>query len=172
MLRSRELTPYSDSLDASASNRHRDSSSPERVVTRPKQLDRETPPNPDRTRSWRKRRSGPAEERSGSDTEVEADEDMPYLTLHTSASSTSADDFPRVFVSPNITQPELFARPEELPRPDGRRTKGLPGSTRGMARGFRKTVSAPFGMGWGGMEVDRDGEDGFDVSEWAASEEF
>jgi hypothetical protein len=47
--------------------------------------------------------------------------------------------------------------------------KGMPGRVLG------KTVSAPVGGlgGWGGMEVDgAEGKDGFDVSEWAASEEF
>ena len=55
-----------------------------------------------------------------------------------------------------------------MPVREGREVKGLPGK-----RGFGKSVSAPVGgMSWGrGMEVDKV-EDGFDVREWAASEEF
>ena len=119
-------------------------------------------------RSGMKRRSSPAEERSGSDTET--DEDVPDLS--NPSMSTTNDDFPPVFRSPEITLPELYVRPVQMPL-NGRKTKGMPGRT----RGFGKTVSAPVGkVGWGaggGMEVDRvEVEDGFDVREWAASEEF
>jgi hypothetical protein len=89
------------------------------------------------------------------------------------------DEFPPVFKSPNLTQPELFHRPRPMPTrfavpqlPD-RATKGLP-----ARRGLGKTVSAPvgrLGFGGGGMDVDEgqgEGEDGFDVSEWAGNEDF
>lgn len=93
--------------------------------------------------------------------------------------STSTDDFPTVFQSPKISQPELFSRPVRFPvRKTGRTVKGLPG--RGKGRVLGKTVSAPVRMGgWGGaggegMNIDgQEGEeDGFDISEWAASEKF
>ncbi|EIW66417.1 hypothetical protein M231_07525 [Tremella mesenterica] len=102
------------------------------------------------------------------------------------------DDFPPVFVSPKITQPELFAKPI-FPRAPGPGSgsgfrEGVPGGTGGpgaqrekkglpsrmMGRQLGKTVSAPVFGAWGGMEVDG-GEvegDGFDVGEWAKGEDF
>lgn len=111
-----------------------------------------------------------AEEEEG--TEVDEDEDPP--SLDDPHPSSTMDEFPAVFTSPHLTQPELFARPA-LPRPKaavqgGRQMRGLP--TRGRHLG--KTVSAPvFGHGFGGagaQDVDMDMEDGFDISEWAKEE--
>ena len=109
------------------------------------------------------------EELGGSDTEVEDDEDD-VQTNHARGIDTtqSMDDFPPVFTSPQISQPELFAGggPSGLPQ---RLVRGMPG------RNLGKTVSAPVGRlgAWAdssqSMEVE---EDGFDVSEWAASEQF
>ncbi len=124
----------------------------------------------------RKRRSSPAEaEAEATDTEVAEDDEMPELDTSASTSN-DADDFPPVFRSPKISQPELFSKPVQAV-PNGRTVKGLPGK---KGRGFGKTVSAPVGgLGnWSGagsgagMDVDRGMEDGFDVKEWAASEEF
>ena len=100
----------------------------------------------------------------GSDTEVDDDaEVVPELTF--AESSTSINDFPPVFSSTQITQPDLFApAARNLP---SRLLKGMPG------RNLGKTVSAPVGrMGaWDGEAMETE-EDGFDVSEWAANEEF
>jgi hypothetical protein len=85
------------------------------------------------------------------------------------------DEFPAVFKSPNLSQPELFHQQPQgrfavPPLPSGDRMKrGLP-----ARRALGKTVSAPvgrLGMG-GGMDVDMDGEDGFSISEWAGKEDF
>jgi hypothetical protein len=128
-----------------------------------------------------KKRRGDDEGYASDATEVDEEDQSagngvtPALTG--SGSTATTDDFPAVFKSPRITQPELFARPGigfpagrlHVPGSGGRSMKGMPG------RALGKAVSAPVGGlgGWGGMEVDgAEGKDGFDVSEWAASEEF
>ena len=124
---------------------------------------------PQRREPARRGRTGmtPSKKRKdeGSDTEVEAEEeDVPALTF--AESSTSVSEFPPVFTSPRITQPDLFA-PAARTLPS-RLLKGMPG------RNLGKTVSAPVGTmsGWGGGGMEVEEEDGFDVSEWAANEEF
>ncbi|CAD6591123.1 MAG: hypothetical protein TREMPRED_005993, partial [Tremellales sp. Tagirdzhanova-0007] len=175
LMHARELKPYSEVLDTFMG--HDAPSSPEQraglsFLTQERRSTKSDEEGWDLTRredrTGLKRRSSPAEERSGSDTET--DEDVPDLS--NPSISTTCDDFPPVFRSPEITQPELFVRPVQMPS-NGRRTKGMPGRT----RGFGKTVSAPVGkVGWGdggAMDVDQvEMEDGFNVREWAASEEF
>lgn len=91
-----------------------------------------------------------------------------------------SNDFPPVFSSANLTHPELFTPGSMGPPPvPSRLTKGLP--TRGgmvsdmNGRGLSKAASAPVGRLGGafalGMDVD-DGEDGFDVTEWAQNTQF
>lgn len=113
------------------------------------------------------------------DTDTEMDEDDDAVPSLTQSGSTAAtDDFPPVFQSPHITHPELFAKPALPSRIAdsglGRQKKGLPARL-GGGRTLGKTVSAPvFGAAaaWG-MEVDAaQGEDGFDVAEWAKGEDF
>lgn len=119
-------------------------------------------------------------EGEGEGTEVDEDEPAPTMDME----STREDEFPPVFQSPHLTQPELFHRPA-LPQPPSSRcdrlTRGLPSrngsGTGGRARALGKTVSAPVGGLWGrgGMgDVDMDAgdgvQDGFDISEWAKEE--
>jgi hypothetical protein len=134
------------------------------------------------TPSKKRRNEGMEEEGDETETsDIEADQEeeqeihMPGLA---GASSSTADDFPPVFTSPRITQPELFSGPVGAVRfgktigEKGREVKGMPG--RG-GRSLGKTVSAPVGGLWsssGGMDVDEGGQDGFDISEWAGSENF
>jgi hypothetical protein len=133
----------------------------------------------------KKRRNKEDDQAEGSETEtsdIEAEEAFsmdPRLANQGpagSSSSTTNDDFPPVFQSPGITQPELFSRPAmgQMPRQarkSGREVRGMPG--RG-SRVLGKTVSAPVGSLWSGagMDVDTEEGDGFDVSEWAVSEDF
>jgi hypothetical protein len=84
-------------------------------------------------------------------------------------------EFPPVFKSPNLSQPELFHRQTQarfaVPELPNRAKRGLPARNN---RTLGKTVSAPVGgLGGfgGGMDIDG-GEDGFDVSEWAGKEDF
>lgn len=130
------------------------------------------------------------DDEEGSGTDV--DDDVVLPAPSTPITAAAADDFPAVFTSPVISQPELFVRPAPgsmAPPPlPGRATRSLP------RRGFSKTVSAPVGrLGtFSGMDVDmpfvvgapagfaaegaeapeEQEEDGFDVSEWASSENF
>lgn len=114
-------------------------------------------------------------------TEVDEDEEPPIF--EDDNNHTNDTEFPPVFESPNLTQPELFQRPflpsrqpAQMRIQNGRMTRGLP-SRNGTGTGGRmlgKTVSAPVGSLWGGGDVDMDGngnaEDGFDISEWAKEE--
>lgn len=129
--------------------------------------------------------TGGPDEDGFSDTATEVDEDeagMPGMT-HGHSGSTINDDFPSVFTSPAISQPELFGirpapkgapgtmGPPALPsggRQLGRTTRSLPG------RRLAKTVSAPVMFGQWGMDVDMPDseqqatqEDGFSISEWS-----
>lgn len=135
------------------------------------------------------------------DEEVSGEEEMDAEAQVESALPSTplpnvSNDFPEVFKSPNMTQPELFADPASLMPPPpvpSRAMRGLP------QRGLSKTVSAPVGrLGtWSGMDIDpstgfagftnwgpgsgasgssavppTQEEDGFDVSEWASSDKF
>ena len=122
-------------------------------------------------------------------TEVDEDETAPTMDdtsavnhYHQPQAGAGQDEFPPVFQSPNLTQPELFHRPNfpsqqhqrntNQPQPQtGRLTRGLPARS---GRTLGKTVSAPVGSLWGGGDVDMDtegqGEDGFDIAEWAKEE--
>lgn len=149
-----------------------------------------------------KKRSQEDDEDDVGDTATEVDEDedqdmsMPDL-VHGSGSTVN-DDFPQVFSSPQISHPQLFARPAASlglgghssssafgsgsgamgppPVPSrfgARAVKAMPGRT------LAKTVSAPVRLGGWGMDVDVDVDgqsggvgDGFDVSEWAKGEDF
>ena len=125
------------------------------------------------------------EEEEEEGTEVDEDEGPPTLDEsnhhHHHHQGTNQDEFPAVFQSPNLTQPELFHRPT-FPTPQrtqnpnqaqtGRLTRGLP-SRIGGGRTLGKTVSAPVGSLWGGdvdMDTNTGGEDGFDISVWAKEE--
>lgn len=123
----------------------------------------------------------------GSDTETDGDEADPTgldddvaIDMESDHTFTAGDvptapdqDFPPVFQSPQISQPELFAPPPSRALPS-RLVRNMPG------RQLGKTVSAPVGgLGRFGRlppqplgDEEMDVEDGFDVSEWAASEEF
>lgn len=99
-------------------------------------------------------------------TEVDEDE------FEDPSSIDNGGDFPEVFNSPNLTQPELFQKQTRFavpPLPD-RAKRGLP------ARKLGKTVSAPVGRLGMGMDVDGEeegeGEDGFSIAEWAGKEDF
>lgn len=91
-----------------------------------------------------------------------------------------SNDFPPVFNSANLTHPELFTPGSMGPPPlPSRLTKGLParGGPIPANRGLSKAASAPVGRLGGafalGMDIDDGGaEDGFDVAEWAANEQF
>ncbi|WWD16272.1 hypothetical protein CI109_100698 [Kwoniella shandongensis] len=142
----------------------------------------------------KKRRSSPAEpEEGGSDTETEIgeDDDEDDNTFDTtptpgttSTLSSNASEFPAVFKTPALTHPELFgpdAGPSNRALAGGRQMRGLPGAAGRKTVGWGKTMSAPVGSlsggaGWGGMDVEMDKdeqeEDGFDVKEWAGSENF
>ena len=106
------------------------------------------------------------------------------------ASMSSLDDFPSVFNSSRISHPELAGRPD-LPSAPRHESSGKPGRRlfKPMPRQMGKTMSAPVGAlgGWGsgsggmrsgagaggsGMDIDAEMEDGFDVGDWAESEEF
>lgn len=182
--RSNELRPYSDTLDPDFTQPDPKSSptkAPRTLSFNGEGMDEDMGAG-----SRRKARNRPfiparkRKEEEGSDTETETgtDTDEPVQRdqgIHESAGGDTGD-FPPVFTSPQITQPELFsAQKGGLP---SRLVRGMPGRTLG------KTVSAPVGgLGrWGGlsgtggegMDVDGEakGEDGFDVSDWAASENF
>lgn len=122
-------------------------------------------------------RAEPGVNDAGSDTDTDIDYDDPASASgpppDLSNASTSIDEFPPVFTSPQISQPQLFAPPSGLPAPRqiGRKVRGLPGAGRAM---LGKTKSAPAGSLFtsGGMDVDGEGGDGFDVSEWAKGEDF
>ncbi|WOO83257.1 uncharacterized protein LOC62_05G006784 [Vanrija pseudolonga] len=141
------------------------------------------------------------DDEEGSGTDVDDDVVLPAPSTPITAATAGADDFPAVFTSPVISQPELFRPPPGTMAPPplpGRATRSLP------RRGFSKTVSAPVGrLGtFSGMDVDmpfvvgapagfapagfapagfapegaaaqeEQEEDGFDVAEWASSENF
>lgn len=79
-------------------------------------------------------------------------------------------DFPEVFNSPNLTQPELFQKQTRfaVPQLPDRAKRGLP-----ARRALGKTVSAPVGRLGMGMDVDgQEGEDGFSIAEWTGKEDF
>jgi len=164
--RRNELKPYALTLEQQGHAR----SSPERQLP-PLKFDEEGMDEDNegvqrRSPSRIRRKTGltPSKKRKdeGSDTEVDEDPE-PALTFDNSAASV--DDFPPVFTSPQISQPDLFATTRKsLP---SRLVKGMPG------RNLGKTMSAPVGkMGaWNEDKMDEE-EDGFDVSEWAASEQF
>lgn len=86
----------------------------------------------------------------------------------------TANDFPPVFTSPQLSIPELFG-PQGMPPPPvpSRAFAGMP------KRQLRPTMSAPVGrlgsqqggLRGFGMEVDDDNDDGFDVGDWAAEQE-
>ena len=164
--RRNELKPYAQTLGEQAHAR----SSPDRQLPPLKfgeeAMEEEGEAIQRRSPSRLRRKTGmtPSKKRKdeGSDTEVD-EEPEPALTFDNSASSV--DDFPPVFTSPQISQPDLFATTRKtLP---SRLVKGMPG------RNLGKTMSAPVGrMGaWNEDKMDVE-EDGFDVSEWAASEQF
>ena len=160
-----------------------------------------------RARSKKRRATAEPEDDEGDATDVD-DDDLPEsgrasgLGLINGASGTRSslpvasmsnlDDFPPVFTSPEISQPELFSNHSSSSdiklRPPGLREAPVGRPTRGMPRMLGKTMSAPVGQlgrfdaarlearGSGlrgqGMQVDDEMEDGFDVTGWAASEEF
>lgn len=107
------------------------------------------------------------EDGGGSDTDVDDDETsepQPHALPNVS------DDFPPVFNAPP-SQPELFGDHRRMPPPPvpsgrgSREVRGLPRRTM-----LSKTVSAPVGsLGSGFMDVD--GEDGFDVGDWAKDQD-
>ena len=100
-------------------------------------------------------------------TEVDEDEFQDPSTIDNGA------DFPEVFNSPNLSQPELFQKQTRfaVPQLPDRAKRSLP-----ARRTLGKTVSAPVGrLGMGmGMDVDGEGEgeDGFSIAEWAGKEDF
>ncbi|KAK6903341.1 hypothetical protein I204_07517 [Kwoniella mangroviensis CBS 8886] len=136
----------------------------------------------------RKRRSSPAEPTSDTETEIgDEDEDTPSFAP-VSTFTSNASDFPSVFKSPAMTQPELFgptgstskAFPSAFKGVNARELRGLPGARK---LGFGKAMSAPVGSlgGWGmdvdmssggDQQVDGGDEDGFDIKEWAENEQF
>jgi len=128
------------------------------------------------------KRAQEVEEEEEEGTEVDEDEFQPQSQDHGQGQGTN--DFPPVFASPNLSQPELFHQNAHaqmkqtrfavptLPLPrdrDDRMKRALP-----ARRVLGKSVSAPVGRLGGGMDVDmQDGvEDGFDISEWAGKEDF
>jgi hypothetical protein len=127
------------------------------------------------------KRTQEEEEEEGEGTEVDEDEfqDPASITFdHTNqnqAQGRGQDEFPPVFQSPNLSQPELFHNNQQrqtrfaVPDLPDRMKRNLP-----ARRALGKSVSAPVGrLGFGGMDVDQeDGEDGFDISEWAGKEDF
>ncbi|KAL7420588.1 hypothetical protein Q5752_004539 [Cryptotrichosporon argae] len=123
-------------------------------------------------------------EDDATDTEDDADADADGPRLAPGQGSVD-HAFPPVFKTPALTEPKLFAAPVPTPAPahapahahapvPGRAVRALPG------RALGKAVSMPVGGLWGGapgagagMDVDDgDGGDGFDVAEWAKSEDF
>ncbi|WVQ99088.1 hypothetical protein IAU59_006220 [Kwoniella sp. CBS 9459] len=106
---------------------------------------------------------------------------------------SGVSEFPPVFTSSAMTHPELFGNTAATSRAfpsafkgvnAARELRGLPGARK---IGFGKTMSAPVGQlgggGWG-MDVDMGSgttetgaaaageEDGFDIKDWAESEQF
>ena len=115
-------------------------------------------PELDTSRRTSKRHTADDEAEADAEDETTDTEDDP--SLHT----VETEDFPSVFADSNMSHPELFSPP--------RATKALP-------RGLGKTMSMPVGRFDLGsrskdaqMDVDGEEGDGFDVSEWAASEDF
>ena len=197
--RKNELRPYSQTLDLSSATTPtmQSHASPPRGMDQPLKVgDMDWEGSPDASKIT----MAPSKKRRGNDVESDTDteiDDTDLTDMHTNYTTTTAntshvpslscpdsssaiDEFPPVFTSPQITQPELFAQqptnalPARPSRP-GRRLKGIPG------RALGKTVSAPVGRldggawnagGHTGGSMDVDDQDGFDVSEWAASEEF
>jgi hypothetical protein len=100
------------------------------------------------------------EEGEGEGTELDEDEFQ---------DPNSINDFPEVFNSPNLSQPELFQKQTRfaVPQLPDRAKRGLP-----ARRTLGKTVSAPVGRLGMGMDVDGEGEDGFSIAEWAGKEDF
>lgn len=149
-----------------------------------------------------KKRSQEEDEDDVSDTATEVDEnedqDMSMPDLVHGSGSTVNDDFPPVFSSPQISHPQLFARPAASLGLGGHSSSSVFGSGSGSmgpppipsrfgaravkampGRTLAKTLSAPVRLGGWGMDVDVDVdeqsggvEDGFDVSEWAKGEDF
>lgn len=115
-------------------------------------------------------------EATDTDEPAEAAQPRPQVDL-----PNVSTDFPPVFQSAGITHPELFQPGSMGPPPvPGRVTRGLPargGPVPGARPGLSKAASAPVGklgdaFAWG-MDLDDAGDaDGFDVSEWAQSEQF
>jgi hypothetical protein len=130
------------------------------------------------------KRAQEVEEEDEEGTEVDEDEFQPHAQDQHQEREQGTNDFPPVFASPNLSQPELFHQNAHahgqmkqtrfavpaLPR-DDRMKRALP-----ARRVLGKSVSAPVGRLGGGMDVDmnmEDGvEDGFDISEWAGKEDF
>ncbi|WRT67521.1 uncharacterized protein IL334_004493 [Kwoniella shivajii] len=133
----------------------------------------------------RKRRSSPAEPTSDTETEIDDEEETYTHPVHTNLPITTSD-FPPVFQSPALTQPELFdatkstSASHSYGNGHSRELRALPGARKS---GFGKAMSAPVGRlnGWG-MDIDMSShgeatsaaaeEDGFDIKEWAESEQF
>jgi len=86
-----------------------------------------------------------------------------------SIDNDNGGDFPEVFNSPNLSQPELFQKQTRfaVPQLPDRAKRGLP-----ARRTLGKTVSAPVGRLGMGMDVDGEQEDGFSIAEWAGKEDF
>jgi len=128
------------------------------------------------------KRAQEVEEEEEEGTEIDEDEFQAQPQDQDHNGEQGTNDFPPVFASPNLSQPELFHQNAHaqmkqtrfavpaLPR-DDRMKRALP-----ARRVLGKSVSAPVGRLGGGMDVDmnmEDGvEDGFDVSEWAGKEDF
>lgn len=115
-------------------------------------------------------------------TEVDEDEFQDPLSITLPQDGQGQEEFPPVFQSPNLSQPELYHN-QQNQRQQQTRTRfavpDLPSSDRmkrslPARRVLGKSVSAPVGrLGFGGMDVDEgEGEDGFDISEWAGKEDF
>jgi hypothetical protein len=98
-------------------------------------------------------------------TEVDEDEFQDPSTID------NGGDFPEVFNSPNLSQPELFQKQTRfaVPQLPDRAKRSLP-----ARRTLGKTVSAPVGRLGMGMDVDGEGEgeDGFSIAEWAGKADF
>lgn len=172
-IRRNELKPYAVTLDSAGNPQPR--SSPPRELP-PLKFGEDGLEEEDHERTPRKlqprRKTGltPSKKRKdeGSDTEVDEDEEdeAPVPPLVFDNSTASVNDFPPVFTSPQISQPDLFATTRKTALPS-RLVKGMPG------RNLGKTMSAPVGRlgAWDDDKMDVE-EDGFDVSEWAANEKF
>jgi len=123
-----------------------------------------------------KRQQEEGEEEEG--TEVDEDEFQDPSSITLPQEGQGQDEFPPVFQSPNLSQPELFHNQQNqrqqqtqfaVPDLPDRMKRSLP-----ARRVLGKSVSAPVGrLGFGGMDLDEgQGEDGFDISEWAGKEDF